>query len=59
MTDAGFVWGYPIAPGQAEFYALILIVLGGSVILVAVVYVYMWLADAIKKNRVPSKNFYP
>ncbi len=59
MTDAGTVWGYSLAPEQAEFYALILIVLGGSAILVAAVYLYMWLSDAIKKSRVLNKNYYP
>ncbi len=58
MTDAGTFWGYSLAPEQAEFYVLILIALGGSLILVALVYLYMWLADAIKKSRVPDKNFY-
>ncbi len=50
MTDAGSLWGFPIAPEQAGFYALILIALGGSVILVVLDYLYLWLADVFKKK---------
>jgi len=47
---AGEILGYPIVPKQAQFYMIILSVIGVSIALVSTAYFCFWLADLRKKN---------
>jgi hypothetical protein len=49
---AAEILGYPIVAKQAKFYSIILGVIAASVAMVAVSYLYFWLADLKKRAAV-------
>lgn len=48
---AGEIWGYPISPGQAKFYLIILGLIAFSILMVASVYAVFWILDFKKKPK--------